>query len=63
MILSFLSRHTMQPSACLELQRTAVRLAALRYQTVNPRVFDSIVHENGADFANKICLYRSRNKR
>jgi predicted nucleotidyltransferase len=39
----------MKPSICLEHQRIAVREAALRYQTVNPRVFGSIVHGNDTD--------------
>ena len=39
----------MKPSTCLELQRTAVCEVALRYQTVNPRVFGSIVHGNDTD--------------
>ena len=34
----------MKPSASLEQQRSAVREAAFRYRTVNPRVFGSIVH-------------------
>ena len=39
----------MKPSASLELQRQAVRLAAARYQTTNPRVFSSVVRDDDAD--------------
>lgn len=34
----------MKPSTSLELQRNAVRAAAERFRTVNPRVFGSVVH-------------------
>lgn len=34
----------MRPSASLELKRGAVRAAAARYRTANPRVFGSVVH-------------------
>jgi predicted nucleotidyltransferase len=39
----------MKPSVSLERQRRAVRQVALRYKTVNPRVFGSIVHGNDED--------------
>lgn len=39
----------MKPSASLELQRHAVRAAALRYKTSNPRVFGSVVHGNDTE--------------
>lgn len=39
----------MKPSVSLERQRSAVRQAALRFNTVNPRVFGSIVHGNDKD--------------
>ncbi|MDI1244443.1 MAG: nucleotidyltransferase family protein [Rhodoferax sp.] len=39
----------MKPSVSLDRQRSAVRQAALRYKTVNPRVFGSIVHGNDKD--------------
>ena len=39
----------MKPSVSLERQRSAVRQAALRYKTVNPRVFGSILHGNDKD--------------
>ena len=34
----------MKPSQSLELKRLAVREAAARYQTVNPRVFGSVIY-------------------
>lgn len=34
----------MRPSVILERQRAAVRDAARRYRTVNPRVFGSVLH-------------------
>lgn len=39
----------MKPSASLALKRSAVREAALRFRTANPRVFGSIVHGNDED--------------
>jgi len=39
----------MKPSVSLERQRSAVRQAALRYKTVSPRVFGSILHGNDKD--------------
>jgi len=39
----------MKPSISLERQRSAVRQVALRFNTVNPRVFGSIVHGNDKD--------------
>ena len=39
----------MKPSTSLALQRNAVREAALRFHTANPRVFGSIVHGNDKD--------------
>ena len=39
----------MKPSVSLERQRSAVCQVALRYKTVNPRVFGSIVHGNDED--------------
>lgn len=37
----------MRPSVALELKRAAVREAASRFRTANPRVFGSVLH--GAD--------------
>ncbi|MDP2770035.1 MAG: nucleotidyltransferase, partial [Giesbergeria sp.] len=34
----------MKPSTSLENQRAAVRDAAARFQTANPRVFGSVLH-------------------
>lgn len=34
----------MKPSAALELKRSAVREAASRFRTANPRVFGSVLH-------------------
>lgn len=34
----------MKPSQSLELKRFAVREAAARYQTINPRVFGSVIY-------------------
>jgi predicted nucleotidyltransferase len=39
----------MKPSASLALKRSAVREAALRFHTTNPRVFGSVVHGNDED--------------
>lgn len=39
----------MKPSTSLARQRVAVRAAAARYQTVNPRVFGSVVHGDDTD--------------
>lgn len=39
----------MKPSVSLDRQRSAVRQVVLRYKTVNPRVFGSIVHGNDKD--------------
>jgi predicted nucleotidyltransferase len=50
----------MKPSVCLELQRIAVREAALRYQTVNPRVFGSIVHGNDTDGSDLPLKFRAQ---
>ena len=36
----------MKPSASLALKKNAVRETALRFHTVNPRIFGAIVHEN-----------------
>ena len=35
----------MRPSIALDLKRSAVREAACRYRTANPRVFGSVVKE------------------
>lgn len=43
---------TMRPSTALKLHRIAVRQAASRFRTVNPRVFGSALHgtdKNGSD--------------
>lgn len=37
----------MKPSVALELKRAAVRAAASRFRTANPRIFGSVLH--GAD--------------
>lgn len=39
----------MKPSTSLELKRIAVRAAATRFRTANPRVFGSVVHGNDAE--------------
>ncbi|WP_394757036.1 nucleotidyltransferase family protein [Rhodoferax sp.] len=39
----------MKPSASLALQRQAVRAAASRFRTTNPRVFGSVVRGDDAD--------------
>ena len=42
----------MKPSTALDLQRAAVRAAASRYRTANPRVFGSVLRgtdEEGSD--------------
>jgi len=39
----------MKPSAALELKRIAVREAASRFRTANPRVFGSVLHGTDAD--------------
>ncbi len=39
----------MKPSVSLELKRNAVREAATRFHTTNPRVFGSVVHGNDAE--------------
>jgi predicted nucleotidyltransferase len=39
----------MKPSVALELRRTAVREAAGRFRTANPRVFGSVLHGTDAD--------------
>ena len=42
-------RSIMKPSTSLELQRSAVRAAAERFRTANPRVFGSVVHGDDAE--------------
>lgn len=39
----------MKPSTSLELKRSAVRAAAARFRTTNPRVFGSAAHGNDTD--------------
>ena len=42
----------MKPSVALDLKRNAIREAAGRFRTANPRVFGSVLHgtdENGSD--------------
>jgi len=39
----------MKPSIALQLKRDAVRAAAIRYRTTNPRVFGSVVHGTDKD--------------
>lgn len=39
----------MKPSTSLDKQRAAVRDAATRFRTANPRVFGSVLHGNDAD--------------
>lgn len=39
----------MRPSTALELHRIAVRQAANRFRTVNPRVFGSVLHGTDMD--------------
>ena len=39
----------MKPSTSLELKRSAVRAAAARFHTTNPRVFGSAAHGNDTD--------------
>jgi hypothetical protein len=45
-------RCVMRPSVALDLKRGAIREAASRYRTANPRVFGSVLHgtdEDGSD--------------
>lgn len=39
----------MKPSVALEQQRHAIRAAAARFRTTNPRVFGSVLHGNDRD--------------
>ena len=39
----------MKPSAALEVNRAAIRQAALRFNVANPRVFGSVVHGDDRD--------------
>ena len=39
----------MKPSTSLDQQRAAVRNAAARFHTANPRVFGSVLHGNDTD--------------
>lgn len=39
----------MKPSVALEQQRQAIRAAAARFRTTNPRVFGSVLHGNDRD--------------
>lgn len=39
----------MKPSISLDQQRQSVRLAVVRYQTTNPRVFGSVLRGDDAD--------------
>ena len=39
----------MKPSVALELNRAAVREAASRFHTVNPRIFGSVLHGNDSE--------------
>jgi len=39
----------MRPSTSLDSKRMAVRAAAARFRTANPRVFGSVVHGNDVD--------------
>jgi hypothetical protein len=39
----------MRPSVALDLKRTAVRKAASRFRTSNPRVFGSVLHGTDQD--------------
>ncbi|ASL41978.1 hypothetical protein bAD24_I00720 [Burkholderia sp. AD24] len=39
----------MRPSVVLDLKRSAVREAASRFRTVNPRVFGSVLHGTDQD--------------
>lgn len=39
----------MRPSVALDLQRNAVREAASRFRTANPRIFGSVLHGNDKD--------------
>lgn len=43
---------TMKPSIALESNRAAIRAAAVRFRTTNPRIFGSVLHgtdEEGSD--------------
>jgi len=39
----------MKPSIVLDLKRSAVREAASRFRTVNPRIFGSVLHGTDKD--------------
>lgn len=39
----------MKPSIALEQQRSAIRAAATRFRTANPRVFGSVLHRTDTD--------------
>jgi len=39
----------MKPSVALSTKRQAIRAAAMRYRTTNPRVFGSALHGNDSD--------------
>ncbi|MBI3187512.1 MAG: nucleotidyltransferase domain-containing protein [Gammaproteobacteria bacterium] len=39
----------MKPSTALNLKRQAIRAAAIRFRTTNPRVFGSALHGNDLD--------------
>ena len=41
--------NTLKPSAALELKRAAVRDAASRFRTANPRIFGSALHGTDRD--------------
>lgn len=40
---------TMKPSIALDLKRSAVREAASRFRTANPRIFGSVLHGTDRD--------------
>lgn len=47
--MSFDKEKLMRPSLALDLKRSAVREAAGRFRTANPRVFGSVVHGTDRD--------------
>ena len=49
----------MKPSTSLDNQRAAVRAAAARFHTANPRVFGSVLHGRDADGSDLDLLVES----
>ena len=47
--MSFEKKDAMRPSLVLDLKRDAVREAASRFRTANPRIFGSVLHGTDRD--------------